>query len=762
MWAGYSEKGTGAQERGPGTFALQQPGAAPEARPATGQAVAVQAAPGRQGPGLTAPSVRVGDSVDRTMAELVKVGQDLLAPQIKKVTQERFIQGMTAAASGQAITEIVNEQPWYSRIFGDGPLVDGARAYEVQARADRWASGLSEQMPELRKRSPGEIPGFLVESLKAFQTGDRDTDTLLQAQMVKAIPQVIKQHTKEHYQYRQEDMLAKFSDGVLAASHLAHLAIQDPKATPEDRDAARLNVLAAFTPPAFMDGGAADKALPKLVGLMAEAGDFHAISTLRGAKVFEHMQPEQRLLAERAVNQFSEYHRTRGPAAGMLISHAEDIALVRSGKMSGEAWRAKVAEVNAKYAATTGNPAPLVSPAQEAQGVETAAQLMYMAQRQEQAKLDTLKKQALTDDLKAAAQQQVDAFWQKAAREGTIGTALAGHDGKKADADRGFIEALNSMPGKSPEDQAFNRVRMVVNASIDGYTNPVLKNQYGSLVRFLPETRTNGFNTAYSKWAELNAQPDSAPARAGYFGEEMDARMSAFHSMMQGQPASFADEAYNAALRNPLRRVEPTKEERAAVTKAINAEVGRFIPGRFGGTALSAEAAGVVEREVQGSLALYKGMVPELGLPEIAKRAVSTAIANGLEVYGGHAWKTPLGLARPLRDVLPRVDGKDVIDSSLIPELFNSVLSEQTAAALGDKKPERTALHRLPDSNGVAYWNVWYSGADGLLGSFQLNSTQLVAEHARRRQAGIAYRGMAAQAEDIPDITSPRTMFRQR
>ncbi|RPA32810.1 hypothetical protein EGC79_20400 [Shewanella vesiculosa] len=89
---------------------------------------------------------------DPTMAALMKLGGNLLAPAVKREQETQFMQGMQRAAEGEAVKEIVDEQPWYSKVFGATSLVDGARTYTAAAKAASIATDLDSRMPEIAKR----------------------------------------------------------------------------------------------------------------------------------------------------------------------------------------------------------------------------------------------------------------------------------------------------------------------------------------------------------------------------------------------------------------------------------------------------------------------------------------------------------------------------------------------------------------------------------------------------------------------------------
>ena len=103
---------------------------------------------------LQTPVVGLGNMAndnDPTLDLVMKVAGAVVGPALKKYQTEQYVAGMQRAASGAAVKDIVDEQPWYSRIFGDSDVVEGARAYTQQAKATETAMLMTENMQELRK-----------------------------------------------------------------------------------------------------------------------------------------------------------------------------------------------------------------------------------------------------------------------------------------------------------------------------------------------------------------------------------------------------------------------------------------------------------------------------------------------------------------------------------------------------------------------------------------------------------------------------------
>ena len=145
---GYSERGTGGQERGPSTFSFAPPGT-PQAQ-ANEQAVGTRA--GNVNPQASQQALTYqSPPPDKTFEAVIGFADKAFGEKLGEIKQEQFLRGMQQAASGEALTDIVNEQPWYSKVFGDSDVVEGARQYSALEKGAEFSTQLDQEMPELRK-----------------------------------------------------------------------------------------------------------------------------------------------------------------------------------------------------------------------------------------------------------------------------------------------------------------------------------------------------------------------------------------------------------------------------------------------------------------------------------------------------------------------------------------------------------------------------------------------------------------------------------
>jgi len=314
-WSGYSEKGQGSQERGPGTFAVQLPGGIVKAAPrpeASAGAVQMGVRGGetrdtsRSYANYRAPDIQriapiqalpaVVAKNDPTADFIGKVAGERFGAMVKEAQQEAFIKGAAKAASGEAMAEIANSQPWYQSIFGDTAVVEGARAYTIKAGVARWTADHIAQMDKLAERSPDEVPTYLSESIRGYLTGDAATDQALTAELLSQVPTLVKEHTKQHYALWQKKADSAASDAITNS-----LALFDRYAngTLEVDEQGAANIMSSIEQSFALQPGMNPEAhysrISKAVIGAAATGQFKTIAALGGLGYLDKLSPEDQV-----------------------------------------------------------------------------------------------------------------------------------------------------------------------------------------------------------------------------------------------------------------------------------------------------------------------------------------------------------------------------------------------------------------------------------------------------------------------------------
>ena len=755
VWAGYSEKGQGGEERGPSTFTFVPPSAVQSQAGPQGQAVDVRM--GMQGnvaPGLTAtvPNIdRAG--ADQTLGMLNKVANEIFEPHLKKIRQERFMTGMQRAASGEAMTDIANEQPWYSKIFGDAPMVEGARAYTVESAVGSWAATQEQKMDELKTKSPESIPRILAESMKGLTTGDTATDAMIQGKATAILPQLMKRQTKEHYKYQQENMSRQRVSAIETQASLLNFA---QTATPgvytgEEIQQRKDALLAVSTPTLGADPEAWEKDLATAMGLMAEKGNFHGVAAFREAGVVARMNPEKRLAVEGLVNRYEAHH-----AAEAAIEYSDRISQIKedaqNGVISAKMVHKRYDELNTEYAYKSGNSQPLIRKGDYVADERAAMSAVVRSQR---AAATSAAGQA---DVQAASYAIMGAVHSGGAM------AIQEMGGKEAALLKNtFHEQWKTLANTNPD--VANRM-LTLNAPA-GYRNDYVFNTVQSLVNSVGDAANANLIKAYDIWKRMEDTPGGAAAQARYFGEA-DKRMAEFHRGLGGRPLfdqtgqlvpdglAFAEQAWQATNKGRNKVASVNKDEKTEIAKFVEKKgpsmfAGWFVGGRGGGFTDSSLA--VIKNAVQQRYAEDKDV---LSGEQLLNKSLEKAKASGLEIIGGHAWHNGRD-QKPLTSYFSNERGDAYMDQGQISDAMTTLMKELAERA--GASPQKYTLLRGHDRDGQAQFTYYPIADDGSEKPIVFSSRDIRQVHERAiPKAGPAaypaFRAGAAPARPVDQMPS--------
>lgn len=305
---------------------------------------------------------------DPTMEILMKVVDPIVRANIQERRAQAVTQGMTAAAAGMAIQEVADTQPWYSKLFGDSDVVEGARQYTASARSAKLAADIEARMPELAKLTPAEAAGVYHSTVKGALTGDEAADNAIMAGAMRVMPSVMHRQVREHVAYTQAAALQAQSDNFQAvAGRLQSVRSGAPGVqTPEDYAVLSQAMVDAAKPAAGQNMDEWAKRTTKDVLALADNGNLAAVYALEDAKLLNHL-PGDAQLRLRAATQQAE-SRVRANAPIELHQRLQNI-LVRTqfppevGGLRANQVADLVNVVNADFMRITGSRAPLLDTA---------------------------------------------------------------------------------------------------------------------------------------------------------------------------------------------------------------------------------------------------------------------------------------------------------------------------------------------------------------------------------------------------------------
>jgi len=693
-WNGYSEKGQGSEERGPGTFTF-----APPATPQAQGSNAVMAKAGYQTAASVGGLTQYNEGGDKTAAAIFGFAETLLKPVAAEVAERKFLEGVQRASTGEALTEIVNTQPWYSKIFGPSSAVEGARQYSLDAQAAKFDAAVQQAMPTLRNTSPDELPAIIQKMSKEFETGDAKTDAQLGLRLTKVLPNLIQAHTREFYKAQQEQAYNQRFDAAQQNATSLQIVSQDPMASEDDKQLRQANFLQGFILPNGVDPESHKQFIQTSLASLAEAGQFHALSVAMQAGVAKALPPDKRLQLERQVTTFK-----RQAARDAIDSYTEQIVTIQakaannefaSGKEVLDAFNA----INEDYAKRTGNDEPVVHRALQGSTVLTARQA-YLAYQREVGKA-VAAAQAPQDQMLLADQALATMTYNKAV---DAVKAAGGKESVVADAAR--RQWLN-LQG-DPKAQA----AWLIKTSYDGGYVASIKDDITERIGRAQDAKDANFIYGYELYQQLLEQhpSDSGPnhAMAAYMSPKDIKRYAAFHDALGGQSIADGGERAFALSRQAI--VNPghtfSKDEDKAWKNFEDEELrgnkfwgneGASLAGNemayFGAPKpFTATSSQVVRALAQGNWDAAKAL--DKANPQ--KAAIALAQQQGLEMYGSYAWVN--GRGRPsLESKLAFPASGTPFTKTMIANGLNSFM-ERRLRDMTDRSVDDVFIQRGPDN----------------------------------------------------------------
>lgn len=692
-WSGYSEKGQGSEERGPGTFTFAPPGV-----PQQQGSAPIMAKMGYQTAQSVGGLTTYNEQGDKTAAALFGFAETMLKPVAQELAARKFLEGVQRAASGEALTEIVNEQPWYSKIFGPSSAVEGARQYSLDAQAAKFDAAVQQAMPSLRNTSPDELPGIIQKMSKEFETGDPATDTQLGLRLTKVLPNLIQAHTREYYKAQQEHAYNQRFEAAQQNATALQIVSQDPMASEDDKLLRQANFLQGYILPNGADPESHKQFVATSLASLAEAGQFHALNVAVQAGVTRELPPEKRLQLERQITMFKKQ-----AARDAIDSYTEQIVTIQakaannefaSGKEVLDAFNA----INEDYAKRTGNDEPVVHRALQGSTVLTARQA-YLAYQKEVGEAIKAAKGA-AEQLELADKALATMTYNKAV---DAVKAAGGKESVVADAAR--RQWLN-LQG-DPKAQA----AWLIKTSYDGGYVASVKDDITERIGRAQDAKDANFIYGYELYRELVTQhpSDSGPnnAIAAYMSPKDAARYAAFHDALGGQSIADAGERAFALSRQVI--VNPghtfNEDEDKAWKNFEDEEIrgnkfwgndGVSLAGNemayFGAPApLTPTSSRVVKSLAQSNWKVAQ----QTNKQDPYAQAVAMAQQQGLEMYGSYAWVN--GRGRPSLESKLAFPASGVpFTKTMIANGLNSFM-ERRLRDLTDRSVDDVFLQRGPD-----------------------------------------------------------------
>lgn len=507
-----------------------------------------------QGGGVVGPTP-VRANFDRSAAQfdsstldaLRSMADNLIDPMVQRRQEELFYEGARKQIEGEKLQDIVQEQPWYSKIFGPSASVQGARTMAQMQAVENFATNMQRDMTRLRTLSGDEFQQEVMARIsEAAELGDATSNVAVQTQLLESMGPLIRNHTAEHFSWVQEQMQEQFTGTLVSNARFMQSAVQGlttGRMSEEDYGQVQANVAMALQP---IEGQTPDSYWAGVQVATEEAmatGNFHFVNVVEQT-LYEHMPAEQRV---KFLNDRRKYEIQT--ASDMAVGEFSiDLAQLRAysseGQISPQGTWDRINEINRRFRAKTGLNRDLID-ASAAEGILTNNLKGIISEQRaasERAR-DFAEKQALL------AQQTHQAQVSFLGGFAPSYVAQGGDRQLTQDAAWGAIQGLRALEAEGLKPVGTWAATVANAANTDG----------GFVVKQLENTIQRGINLtvggdygpafeeSYQLWREIYEAPEggelAAAAYAGAYAGQMEQyhrdRISGFEDPVVAHAANF-------------------------------------------------------------------------------------------------------------------------------------------------------------------------------------------------------------------------------
>lgn len=771
-WSGYTEGGQGSEERGPSSFTFTPPGV-PQQRGSQPVMAKMGYQTAQSVGGITEYGVN-----NKTAEALFTFAEGMLAPVAKELAAKKFLEGVQRAASGEALTQIVNEQPWYSRIFGPSSAVEGARQYSLDAQAAKFDAEVQQLMPTLRNTSPDQLPEIILEVSKRYETGDQMVDNQLGLRLTKVIPNLIQQHTREFYKAQQENAVSKRQEAMQQNATSLQAIYASGVATEDDILLREQQVLQGLVLPPGVDAESHMVALQEHVMSLAESGQFHALNLVERSGVLNDLTTKQRTALNRQLRTLRQQ-----AARDAADDYAEPIARWRMKSAnneyaSGAEVSAEADRINAEYARLSGNTESLIHKPEKVSTLQSAMQAKLAYDREAAAEV---KRQA---DAAAAEGMNPDPQQQEALVAKMLATSTVGDTKRALKAEGISSDIVDKVAREEFMKHAGNyeaQAAWLTKQSVDGSKVASIQADITAAVFSAQDAMDANFLNAYQLYQAIQkAHPtltdEANPALAAYFDNRTLSRLGEFHKVLGGKPVHEAGERAfamsQAVVLNPGHRYNQEEEKKYEAFIDTSVRGNKFWGGGYSEAGNENGYFSAPRKPYPSSMLIMRaymqsnhraaqnGTTPDLVMSESFNRSK----AAGMEVYGPFAWSTGPGREPLLDKLMHQADGT-VLTQPIIAKGLDDFVHNHLAS-ITNKTPDDILVTRGADDRDGNPTFSYSARVDGVLLPEQyFTSSDLVlsikeSQDKDKREAAKdakRHKVLGVRAEFGPKLTYPPT-----
>jgi hypothetical protein len=569
---------------------------------------------------------------------------------LKEKRTQAYVQGMQLAMQGQAVTQIAKDQPWYSKLFGDNDVVEGARAYTGHTTAQLTAAQMTDDMPKLRAMDGPTAQRYFTDAVTNSLTGDAATDLSIQNALVQVLPGVMRQQAKEHYGWLQEQATAA-EDSAFKSSAAALQAqaegLGKQTITPEDFRQSQIQWVQNQVPADGRDHDNWQKAQTARFVNAAKQGQFHVINAANipigadadgngGTTLMSTLTEEQQTKIATAVKQGEEASRQKYMAT--IVPHMADIKARAETMPPGQTARSLYDSMqtdNLQYRAATGASNSIWTPEEQDAVLKGAGVALFHIEDEDR------KKGAALVDKQARTIAMTDAIVNGLAK-GNLYEVNATPDYSKDLIDFTVQKQLRTMPMPDQNQALVNNRGYVI--------TPVQKERDAQVLAAVSNAAagkdaqfTDAASAIYDQWHDLYQR---GPDVAAQYYPESGPRMLAFqHALDAGMPKTLA---FQQSFAQPLKTQTVDKAVKEAAIAAVQSSENSINPFHPN---LTPDALHFLSTKIDASAAAWTGATndPKAG----ATTAFQALKGSGkVEIVGSYAWDAN---SDPAKQFLPQL-----------------------------------------------------------------------------------------------------------
>lgn len=664
------------------------------------------------GGGATAPRpIRGGitqqANVDTSTLNAFRALSDaIIDPLIEQRQQEEYLEGARRQIEGEALKDIVDTQPWYSRIFGPSASVQGARTMAQMQAVEAFATEIERDMPQLRQLDPEAFGQELNNRIRqSADLGDSRTNVAVQAKLMESYGPIVRSHTKEHFAYVQQEMQAQFTGALATEARSLHSYMQGVQRGTVSEEDARIvlqNVEASLYP---LDGQTPDSYWAAIGTATEEAmtqGNFHFVNLVQD-RLYEHMPADQRIKFNNDRRKYEIQAAADMSAGPMALEIAQLKAYSAEGLLSPDGTWNKINQLNAQFRATTGIDRDLID-SDAATGIVTG-NLRGIIQEQRAAR-----------ERAADHQQRMAEIQQQAVLAGQL--VFTGRGNTYIDQGGNRQVTQNAAWGAITQSRTLEQeglqapgtwAQMAVQAQTgDGFIIDALRNEIQGGVRQSIGSAVNpAFLSAYESYRSLRDAPEGGPGVAAAYAGDYADQLETYHQYVSAGTLD-ENQAFALTFNETPNRSPRSQETTKDIMEYLDSEAS---PGFFARTFGSATpltdsakrnvAAYVADRAANMENST-RGFTTE-GLFNLAYPSVR----NEFEIIGGHFARGSVGTRLESYVSVPKPD----LDAA-----FNEVIDRRLRGS-GESDLGPSEIIKMPDGrdsegNPVPRYTVF--GNDGM------------------------------------------------